>query len=79
MYVPYLFIAFHFSFNTGFSVDNDCVDNWRELIQSIKAKGMRPGVSLKPGTPIEEVYPLVSLNTVLPSFLLFLIPDSFAL
>ncbi|KAM0934916.1 putative ribulose-phosphate 3-epimerase [Dioscorea sansibarensis] len=34
-------------------------DNWRELIQSIKAKGMRPGVSLKPGTPIEEVYPLV--------------------
>ncbi|KAJ0968202.1 hypothetical protein J5N97_025119 [Dioscorea zingiberensis] len=34
-------------------------DNWRELIQSIKTKGMRPGVSLKPGTPIEEVYALV--------------------
>ncbi|CAK7328289.1 unnamed protein product [Dovyalis caffra] len=34
-------------------------DNWGELVQKIKSKGMRPGVSLKPGTPIEEVYPLV--------------------
>ncbi|KAK6155407.1 hypothetical protein DH2020_009655 [Rehmannia glutinosa] len=34
-------------------------DNWRELVQQIKSKGMKPGVSLKPGTPIEEVYPLI--------------------
>ncbi|PIA33717.1 hypothetical protein AQUCO_04000046v1 [Aquilegia coerulea] len=34
-------------------------DNWQELIRDIKAKGMRPGVALKPGTPIEDVYPLV--------------------
>ncbi|CAM8978804.1 unnamed protein product [Rhodiola kirilowii] len=34
-------------------------DNWQELIHSIKSKGMRPGVALKPGTPIEEVFPLV--------------------
>ncbi|XP_031252392.1 ribulose-phosphate 3-epimerase, cytoplasmic isoform [Pistacia vera] len=34
-------------------------DNWQELVQRIKSKGMRPGVALKPGTPIEEVYPLV--------------------
>ncbi|XP_059669989.1 ribulose-phosphate 3-epimerase, cytoplasmic isoform [Cornus florida] len=34
-------------------------DNWQELVQQIKSKGMRPGVALKPGTPIEEVYPLV--------------------
>ncbi|KAK3036451.1 hypothetical protein RJ639_030050 [Escallonia herrerae] len=34
-------------------------DNWQELIQRIKLKGMRPGVALKPGTPIEDVYPLV--------------------
>ncbi|XP_073043088.1 ribulose-phosphate 3-epimerase, cytoplasmic isoform [Primulina eburnea] len=33
--------------------------NWRELVQKIKSKGMRPGVSLKPGTSIEEVYPLL--------------------
>ncbi|MBA0549502.1 hypothetical protein Goarm_019344, partial [Gossypium armourianum] len=33
-------------------------ENWQELIQKIKLKGMRPGVALKPGTPIEEVYPL---------------------
>lgn len=35
------------------------VDNWQELVKQIKSKGMRPGVALKPGTPIEEVYPLV--------------------
>ncbi|KAG6789992.1 hypothetical protein POTOM_006135 [Populus tomentosa] len=35
-------------------------DNWGELVQRIKSKGMRPGVSLKPGTPIEEVYPLLA-------------------
>jgi len=40
---------------TGFFL----ADNWGELVQRIKSKGMRPGVSLKPGTPIEEVYPLV--------------------
>ncbi|CAN4124442.1 unnamed protein product [Withania somnifera] len=34
-------------------------DNWQELIQRIKSKGMKPGVSLKPGTTIEEVYPLL--------------------
>ncbi|KAL0331869.1 UNVERIFIED_CONTAM: Ribulose-phosphate 3-epimerase, cytoplasmic isoform [Sesamum calycinum] len=34
-------------------------DNWRELVQKIKSNGMKPGVSLRPGTPIEEVYPLL--------------------
>ncbi|KAI3500973.1 hypothetical protein L1887_36802 [Cichorium endivia] len=34
-------------------------DNWQELVKEIKSKGMRPGVALKPGTPIEDVYPLV--------------------
>lgn len=38
-------------------------DNWQELIQKIKSKGMRPGVALKPKTPIEEVYPLVESET----------------
>ncbi|KAG6479881.1 hypothetical protein ZIOFF_063357 [Zingiber officinale] len=32
---------------------------WQQLVNQIKMKGMRPGVALKPGTPIEEVYPLV--------------------
>lgn len=35
-------------------------DNWQELVQQIKSRGMKPGVALKPGTPVEEVYPLVS-------------------
>ncbi|CAI9763141.1 unnamed protein product [Fraxinus pennsylvanica] len=34
-------------------------DNWKELVQLIKSKGMTPGVSLKPRTPIEDVYPLL--------------------
>ncbi|KAK9067369.1 hypothetical protein SSX86_014696 [Deinandra increscens subsp. villosa] len=34
-------------------------DNWHELVKRIKSKGMRPGVALKPGTPVEEVFPLV--------------------
>nr|XP_010927707.1 ribulose-phosphate 3-epimerase, cytoplasmic isoform [Elaeis guineensis]XP_010927708.1 ribulose-phosphate 3-epimerase, cytoplasmic isoform [Elaeis guineensis] len=32
---------------------------WQELVDRIKTRGMRPGVALKPGTPVEEVYPLV--------------------
>lgn len=34
-------------------------DNWKELVRLIKSKGMTPGVSLKPGTPIEDVFPLL--------------------
>ncbi|KAI7733936.1 hypothetical protein M8C21_005322, partial [Ambrosia artemisiifolia] len=34
-------------------------DNWPELVKQIKSKGMRPGVALKPGTPVEEVFPLL--------------------
>jgi ribulose-phosphate 3-epimerase len=34
-------------------------ENWQELVQKIKSKGMRPGVALRPGTPVEEIYPLV--------------------
>ncbi|CAI9777267.1 unnamed protein product [Fraxinus pennsylvanica] len=34
-------------------------DNWKELVQLIKSKGMTPGVSLKPGSPIEDVFPLL--------------------
>uniref|UniRef100_A0A6N2MBH6 ribulose-phosphate 3-epimerase n=1 Tax=Salix viminalis TaxID=40686 RepID=A0A6N2MBH6_SALVM len=40
-------------------------DNWGELVQRIKSKGMRPGVSLKPGTPIEEVEGKSSVEMVL--------------
>lgn len=40
-------------------------ENWQELVQKIKVKGMRPGVAVKPGTPIEEVYPLVCLAVIL--------------
>ncbi|CAH8357612.1 unnamed protein product [Eruca vesicaria subsp. sativa] len=34
-------------------------ENWQELVSKIKSAGMRPGVALKPGTPVEDIYPLV--------------------
>ncbi|CAA2966011.1 ribulose-phosphate 3-epimerase, cytoplasmic isoform [Olea europaea subsp. europaea] len=46
-------------------------DNWKELVQLIKSKGMTPGVSLKPGTPIEDLYPLVSFSLFLVGFFSF--------
>ena len=46
-----------------------CADNWQELVHRIKSKGMTPGVALKPGTPIEEVFPLVCLLVLLHGLL----------
>ncbi|KAI3855520.1 hypothetical protein MKW92_045747 [Papaver armeniacum] len=43
----------------GFHTLHMDINNWRELIQKIKSKGMRPAVALKAGTPVEEVFPLV--------------------
>ncbi|KAG6602672.1 Ribulose-phosphate 3-epimerase, cytoplasmic isoform, partial [Cucurbita argyrosperma subsp. sororia] len=48
-------------------------DNWQQLIQEIKSKGMKAGVALKPGTPIEEVesenpVEMVLVMTVEPGF-----------
>lgn len=34
-------------------------ENWQELVSKIRSAGMRPGVALKPRTPVEDVYPLV--------------------
>ncbi|KAK1294890.1 Ribulose-phosphate 3-epimerase, cytoplasmic isoform [Acorus calamus] len=36
-------------------------DHWKELVRTIKTKGMRPGVALKPATSVEEVFPLAHL------------------
>lgn len=42
-------------------------DTWKEVIAAIKAKGMRAGVAVKPGTPVESVFPLVSNRSELLS------------
>ncbi|PIN02309.1 Ribulose-phosphate 3-epimerase [Handroanthus impetiginosus] len=52
-------------------------DNWQELVQQIKSKGMRPGVSLKPGTPIEEVYPLVEAKDPVEMVLVMTVQPGF--
>ncbi|KAF2316444.1 hypothetical protein GH714_041785 [Hevea brasiliensis] len=52
-------------------------ENWRELIQKIKSKGMRPGVALKPGTPIEEVYPLVECENPVEMVLVMTVEPGF--
>ncbi|GFY87319.1 aldolase-type TIM barrel family protein [Actinidia rufa] len=56
-----------FTFHVEVSKVFDCgritwylvTENWQELVQQIRSKGMMPGVALKPGTPVEEVYPLL--------------------
>jgi len=52
-------------------------DNWQELIQSIKSKGMRPGVSLRPGTPVEEVFPLVEAENPVELVLVMTVEPGF--
>ncbi|XP_022750483.1 ribulose-phosphate 3-epimerase, cytoplasmic isoform-like [Durio zibethinus] len=52
-------------------------ENWQELIQKIKSKGMKPGVALKPGTPIEEVYPLVDCENPVEMVLVMTVEPGF--
>ncbi|KAJ6815550.1 putative ribulose-phosphate 3-epimerase, cytoplasmic isoform [Iris pallida] len=52
-------------------------DNWQELIHKIKTKGMRAGVALKPGTPIEEVYPLVEYEDPVEMVLVMTVEPGF--
>ncbi|EEF50926.1 ribulose-phosphate 3-epimerase, cytoplasmic isoform [Ricinus communis] len=52
-------------------------DNWADLIQRIKSKGMRPGVALKPGTSIEEVYPLVECENPVEMVLVMTVEPGF--
>ncbi|EFJ35691.1 hypothetical protein SELMODRAFT_166200 [Selaginella moellendorffii] len=39
-------------------------DNWDRVSKKVKESGMRVGVCLKPGTPVEEVFPLVDSGDV---------------
>ncbi|XP_021857381.1 ribulose-phosphate 3-epimerase, cytoplasmic isoform [Spinacia oleracea] len=52
-------------------------DNWQELVEKIKSKGMKPGVALKPGTPIEEVYPLVEGHNPVEMVLIMTVEPGF--
>ncbi|KAD6795581.1 hypothetical protein E3N88_06477 [Mikania micrantha] len=52
-------------------------DNWQELVKRIKSKGMRPGVALKPGTPIEEVYPLLEGENAVEMVLVMTVEPGF--
>ncbi|KAF5746939.1 ribulose-phosphate 3-epimerase cytoplasmic isoform [Tripterygium wilfordii] len=52
-------------------------ENWEELVQRIKLKGMRPGVALKPGTPIEEIYPLVEAENPVDMVLVMTVEPGF--
>ncbi|KAG2644449.1 hypothetical protein PVAP13_2KG203171 [Panicum virgatum] len=63
---------------TGFTFHIEVTrDNWQELIQSIKSKGMRPGVSLRPGTPVEEVFPLVEAENPVELVLVMTVEPGF--
>ncbi|KAF1858582.1 hypothetical protein Lal_00014337 [Lupinus albus] len=52
-------------------------DNWKELIQRISMHGMRPGVALKPVTPIEEVYALVEAENPVEMVLVMTVEPGF--
>ncbi|MCL7049239.1 hypothetical protein MKW94_000944 [Papaver nudicaule] len=52
-------------------------DNWQEIIEKVKAKGMRAGVALKPGTPIEEVYSLVEAENPVDMVLVMTVEPGF--
>lgn len=52
-------------------------DNWQELVHKIKAGGMRAGVALRPGTPIEEVFPLVESDEPVDMVLVMTVEPGF--
>lgn len=52
-------------------------DNWPELVQRIKSGGMMPGVALRPGTPVEEVYPLVEAENPVELVLVMTVEPGF--
>ncbi|XP_045797189.1 ribulose-phosphate 3-epimerase, cytoplasmic isoform [Trifolium pratense] len=52
-------------------------DNWKELIQNIKSHGMKPGVAIKPGTSVEEVYPLVESENPVQMVLVMTVEPGF--
>ncbi|KAL8159002.1 hypothetical protein V2J09_000539 [Rumex salicifolius] len=54
-----------------------CRDNWQELVNQIKSKGMRPGVALKPETPIDEVFSLVEGETPVEMVLVMTVKPGF--
>ncbi|KAL7135916.1 hypothetical protein ABFS83_11G130500 [Erythranthe nasuta] len=54
-----------------------CEDNWQELVKEIKSKGMKAGVSLKPGTPVEKVYPLVEAKDPVEMVLIMTVEPGF--
>lgn len=52
-------------------------DNWKELVQRIKLQGMRPGVALKPGTSVGEVYPLIEAENPVQMVLVMTVEPGF--
>ncbi|KAI5061696.1 hypothetical protein GOP47_0024201 [Adiantum capillus-veneris] len=45
---------------SGFTFHIEVVkDEWKDLLKSIKSAGMQAGVALRPGTSVEQIFPLV--------------------
>lgn len=52
-------------------------DNWPELVKAIKATGMRAAVGIKPGTPVEDVFPLVEASEPVDMVLVMTVEPGF--
>ncbi|KAI3905074.1 hypothetical protein MKX01_017320 [Papaver californicum] len=53
------------------------VEASEEIIEKVKAKGIRDGVTLKPGTPVEDVYALVKAKYPVDMVLVMTIEPGF--
>ncbi|MCO5575762.1 hypothetical protein L7F22_029566 [Adiantum nelumboides] len=58
---PFDYVApFAQSGASGFTFHVEVIkDNWKDLLKSIKSAGMQAGVALRPGTSVEQIFPLV--------------------
>ncbi len=58
----------------GITLHVEALDPVRETLENIRSRGLRPGISLRPGTPVEQLEPflaavgLVLVMTVEPGF-----------
>eukprot|EP00850_Spirogloea_muscicola_P018004 SM000160S02545 [mRNA] locus=s160:97957:99518:- [translate_table: standard] len=59
----------------GASLGN--LDDWRELVTAIHTAGMKAAVAIKPGTPVDNVYPLAEAEEPVDMILVMTVEPGF--
>eukprot|EP00850_Spirogloea_muscicola_P009484 SM000053S17441 [mRNA] locus=s53:381109:382676:- [translate_table: standard] len=52
-------------------------DDWRELVTAIHTAGMKAAVAIKPGTPVDDVYPLAEAEEPVDMILVMTVEPGF--